>query len=721
MISSSGLLRRLEKLENKTAFLLNERDVDALRKRNQRQESARIFIPECVNPQRRERALEDPERFLKTYFADRYNRPFGKLHNALIGTIYEIAKHGGTQAIAAPRGRGKSELTKGMIVYCILAGLIRFPVIVAQTTSPHAVDIYKDFRKKVQVVDLLYEDFPEVCEPVRALEGAPQRASRQHVDGELTNIVWTADELRLGNIPEKHRHGIDYGGCRLVYRGLDSAIRGINKDGDRPDFVVIDDPETKESAKSAAQIIDRRQAIEQDIAGLAGEDHELSMVMLTTIQNRTCLSFEYTDPEQKASWMGQRFGWIEKWPDHEDLWEQYMELRKEDQRGGDRYGRNATQFYLDNRERMDAGVELLSDNYKSQTLKDGWVTVHSGIQEAYNFICDKNRDAFFTEFQNDPPEKQGPQGSGLDADLVGSRISGLDRFQLPANTVTLTAGIDLGKYRCHWVVCAWWKGAGGCVVDYGVAEVTGTDTTQDNEASEPHIYRALLAWRDELMQKNYVDAAGQERKVDAVFVDSGTFTNAAYEFQRQVQGPFRVCKGLGKYRARTKSTDTIKAGDNMHASWLSEDKVWLFDLSTDYWKNWVHERFLTPTFDDSNFLRQGSLSLYLPQGSKKHTSYAQHIVAEEWVSEFVEGKGSKNYWLVKNDNNHWLDATYYAACAGRFQGVHLLSGPEVENAPRAITPEEAKKPKRKRTQHGSNPNKNRFRRRKGGWVKGARG
>jgi phage terminase large subunit GpA-like protein len=280
------------------------------------------------------------------------------------------------------------------------------------------------------------------------------------------------------------------------------------------------------------------------------------------------------------------------------------------------------------------------------------------------------------------------------------------------NTVALTAAIDLGKYRCHWVVAAWWQGAGGVVADYGVAEVHGTDKSIDNEASEPMIYKTLLNWRDELLNKNYTDATGTIRKVDFCMVDSGTFTNAAYEFTRQVRGIFHPSKGLNPYHQKKASTSTIIAGANLHASRLAAQDLWLYDLDTSYWKQWVHERFLTPTFDENNMLRRGSLSLYSTDGTKTHSSYAQHIVAEELVTEFKEGKGSKTYWNQKNENNHWLDATYMAAAASEACGVKLMAVSDDTIEPRHISGDKPK-PQPKAQQHG-----NRFRTRPGGgsWI-----
>lgn len=204
---------------------MTERERDIERKRLRRSESARITIPAVKDWNRRERCLKDPERFLPTYFPKRYTIKFGKDHLKMIDVIYSRAKYGGRQAVAAPRGRGKSELVKGLLVFLVLAQLVRFPL-PGGATAKLGRRLYTDFRNKIATNDLLMEDFPEVCWPVRALDGAPQRSAKQHVGGELTNIVWTAnDYLRLPDVP-----GSPYGGIKMSYFGLDTAFRGFNID-----------------------------------------------------------------------------------------------------------------------------------------------------------------------------------------------------------------------------------------------------------------------------------------------------------------------------------------------------------------------------------------------------------------------------------------------------------------------------------------------------------
>ena len=668
--------KRLEQLEANALTVIpsNERDADILRKRAARSKTAEVFVPAISDKawERRVRLLNDPPAFLKYYFRDRYTRPFGKLHYKLMDSILEIAKHGGRKAVAAPRGRGKTEITKGMLNYLMLAAITVFPVPIGQTTD-HARKIYEDFRRKVMVNERLAEDFPDVCYPVMALEGAPQRAGRQHVGGELTGIVWKTEELCLASLPEELRgpgadgNPIDYGKTRMQYRGLDGAIRGINVEGDRPDFVLIDDPETRESAQHQGQIDTRTNTLERDIAGLAGEDYYLSICMLTTIQNRFCLSWNYTDRKKKGAWQGERYGWVEQWPKHMDMWDDYIALRHKDQEEGDSYGKTATQFYLDNREKMELDFDLLSDNYKELVLEDGTVCVHSAYQEVFNAIADTSMDDFCTEYQNDPPAQEEIQQLTLTAAKVQSRILDTGKGAIPTGTQCVTLGIDLGKRACHWTAVAWdEEGCIGSIVEYGVVEIAGLNIESDAEAVEHAQLAALEVWAEEMLQ---------EYNPLICLVDSGTFTDAAYEFCRSQGDPFYPAKGWdpGRFRLPPKQTEEKVPFLNAWAHWPINEQVWLYNVQTEWWKDWLQKRFLQQMKDEAGHRRDGSMGLYHHGGDLKlHLSFAHHMVSEfeRWIPK--EGKELVRDWYVKSRNNHWLDSTALACAAAGTVDIRLV-------------------------------------------------
>src|SRR5690606_17351206 len=97
----------------------NEHDKDAERKRETRSKAARVVISECKNPPRREACIADPERFLVTYMPRKFRTQFGRLHMRMIEAIHDRATSGGKKAVAAPRGKGKSTIVKGMNIYLV--------------------------------------------------------------------------------------------------------------------------------------------------------------------------------------------------------------------------------------------------------------------------------------------------------------------------------------------------------------------------------------------------------------------------------------------------------------------------------------------------------------------------------------------------------------------------------------------------------------------------
>lgn len=705
----------------------NEKSYDRQRKAAQRAKDRELFIPPPKDIERRLACLNDLELLLTTYFTETYDEAFTEDRSDMLSSIVWAAMYGGDQAIAGSRGEGKTTLAMDGSLCLMLKQLTSFPVIIGKNQDSSS-DELKALREKMLSSEAFIEDFPEIGVPMEAA-GPGVATPKQTVGGKYIRLYmgrkyFAFPTISIEQLPHWDQTIVPVScGQIMGALGINGKIRGEKFRGKRPTLAIIDDIEDSLSAGSDLLIEKNEKKIEEDIGGLGRSAKRIARVMLCTTQNRKCIAYKYTDPKQKPSWKGKRYRKMKKQPDRMDLVEQYIEMRQmrtED----DPDARVAYQFWLDNLPEIERGCEISNkQSYNKSPHADGKPIEVSAIQAYYNRVADMGLAAVLTEIDNDPPETVGPQGSGLTAEIVASRLSGLSRYQLPANATALTAAIDIGKYRCHWVVTAWWRGAGGCVVDYGVQEVTGNDNINtgdratDMEASEPAIYRALLAFRDELLTKEYVDATGVRRSVDMVLVDSGTYTNAAYEFVRQVRGIFKPSKGVGNYRPKPKDTDTIRAGKNQHAQWFESSKVWLYELDTDYWKQWVHERFLTPTFDENNMLRPGSLSIYEPVGKQRHTSLAQHVVSEELLQEFKEGKGSKTYWHKKNENNHWLDAIYMSAACTEAVGIELIMPSEHPIAPTQV---DGDKPKPKKAVTQARQHGTRFKKRPGGWMGGIR-
>ena len=283
-----------------------------------------IKIRKCADPARRAERLADPLLFLKGYFPKSFFRPYSEDQIEAIKIIVDCARFNTDEIICAPRGDWKTETLKHMVVYLMLAEHIRFPVWIAATTASARTSF--EHIKKIFVNEDLAEDFPEVCDPILAIQGSPQKAARQTHKGQLTALEWKAEHLVFPTIP-----GSPYSGMKFTYRGLDAHIRGINISGDRPDFAPCDDLETRESADSDHQIEVRERLLDNDVGGL-GSGETIPRVVLGTVQNRKCLTFK-----KLKEWGGKRFQAVKQWPDTEravGLRDEYIDMRREEKRQG---------------------------------------------------------------------------------------------------------------------------------------------------------------------------------------------------------------------------------------------------------------------------------------------------------------------------------------------------------------------------------------------------
>lgn len=659
-----------------------------------------IVIPPPVDLQRRRALLADPVAFLKYYFPDRFWSPFAEYQKEMIQLIVDVAEFGGDQAIAAPRGDGKTEITKAMIVYLICRGLVRFPLVIA-ASGTFASRIFDDIRRHFDSNEKLIEDFPELCVPCAALEGTPQRAAKQTHNGKPTEIQWSSNQVvfaKIDGLPPTikgepwHEGGVSiYSSVCMAWAGMDSAIRGINIRGNRPDFVLVDDPETRESAFHENQVETRDVILNRDVAGLADGRKRLSRVVLCTIQNNRCLAEKLTNQAKAPSWNGRRYSGVVKWPERADLWQQYIDQRQEDQRSGDGCGLNATAFYLANREDMERGSEVLNpERYSRATTRDGRAIEHSALQSIYNLIGDNGLSYVLTEIQNDPPAEEQAETLGLTAHKVASRVSGLEQHELPkVEDVRITCGIDIGKYYSHWTKIAWFGNATGVVIDYGVMETPGMQSATDSQAVEIALLSSLLNWRGDILAKN---------PPEFCLVDSGDYQSAIYEFIRRSGGtPFAASKGWdsGRWHAGTESPSR-RVFERVFASHQPSERMWLYNVDTEYWKGWTHERFVTATFNEAHQFNDGSLSLYVSDDKKKHVSFSHHIVAEMREEQFIPGKGLVRKWREVSKNNHWLDATALACAAAGCLGVRLIPRVTAQQMQKAIAKSESKPTKRNR-------------------------
>lgn len=665
---------------------------DAKRKSDKRAAERDLKIPRIADLRRRKRCLADTYLFLHTYFPAIFTQPFTADRREMVDAIEHAAKYGGDQAVAGPRGDGKTRSALFVTLKLMLMGALRFPLIISKS-GPRASRELRNFKDAIRASELLLADFPEVVGPVVALGGWASRARQQTVFGQFTNLEWGEECVIFPTILTEtlRKNGWNRGvessarGQVMASLGIEGPIRGYVVRNERPDLAILDDIDDRESARSELQTSTRSDIIEQDVGGLAGPDKTIARVMLCTKINRTCIAAIFTDKKIKPSWRGQCHKLLVKLPDRMDLWEEYIALRQ-GRNDDDPDARKAHEFYLANRAAMEAGSVVTNPfRFDARPLVDGEPGQVSALQACFDLIADRTWDHFNTEYQNDPPNTDAISKSGLTKELIQKRLSGLERGQLPPDC-KIVVGIDLGKRSCHWVAGAFRKGGIGNIVNYGIIEVTGAEDTEEQELIQRAILRSLLNWRDEMAANPFLDVDGHPVPIDKVLIDSGYCPEAVYELVRRYGDPFRATKGIDEGRFQHGKPSSTRIVGNFWFATPQPSGIWLYQPNVDHWKRSVHERFLTEPLDDDARPRHGSLTIFVPAGKRDHHTFAAHIMAEEYITEFVHGKGEKNRRVAHSANNHFYDAAGLMLCGAEQAGFGVFAPEQsVQKRPAVIS------------------------------------
>ena len=654
---------------------LSDRDRQAKRMAEKRRAARDVKVPPVKNPRRRAKGKKDWKFFCLAYYPDLFYLPFSKNQIEIGDDIVRSIKTGVNRAKAAERGGGKTTIVKVLAgVYAPVYGFSKYlPIIRANATD--AERTLKDIKAFYEHNDLLCEDFPEVCVPIRALEGAAQRAGAQTVGGERTRLEWGGKEVVLPRVKDKNGKLSDASGAVITSVGIDGPIRGLVRGPLRPDLVIIDDLETRESVRSHTESQKRKETIDCDISGLAGPDKIMPILMIGTIIKRGCLIDQYTDPKISPAWHGTRHKRLLKEPKNVEMWQRYMEMRQQNERDGDETGRGAHKYYLDNRKQMDKGAKVSNEyRFKTLVLDDGSQLEASAIESVYNDICKFGMEGFNTEFQNDPGEDSS-EGDGIEAVHVQRKLSGMARGLIPAGTLKVTMAIDVHRRWLYWAVVAWKAGAIGNVIDYGYETVQsplGNLVDQAvQKAMDEAILSAMLEFKDSLENTGgFVDEVTNKMRLpDLCLVDSGWRPDAVQAFCRAGGGRYMASSGFGANQlvGKYKKPGKIKLpfGDHWHMAIRPGMRQRYIALDVDYCKRRVHDGFMIP--DTQN----GSLAVF-GDDPLRHRNFADQILGEVWVSEFSAGKGVREGWVVRHGRNHWLDGMAQNVAAAEMLNITVL-------------------------------------------------
>lgn len=640
-------------------------------------------LPAVVNPKRRAAALASLKVFLKTYFPRAFRLGFSGDHEIALLRIEEAVTKGSLFALAMPRGRGKTTILIRAAIWAILTGHHRYVMLVGanETKSERILDA---IRKELSKNALLLEDFPEICYPIACLKGIHNKAAGQTLDGEPTAMTWAGTQIVLPTVA-----GSAYSECVIEAAGLLVATRGAQyttSDGDviRPSLVLLDDPQTRESARSLMQTTDRFEIITGDLFGLAGPGESITVLCACTAIYQGDLACLLLDKERAPEWRGERFQMMRSFPKNMELWEEYYELRRTALRTSATtvdYA-EARQFYRDNFDAMNEGAEV---DWPDAIGKDRTGNQDLSAIETAMILFFFNEDSFWAERQNDPRNLLDQEDQLCDQKAIAVKTSTYPKRAVPLEVEHITAFVDVHQKLLYWMVCGWSPSFEGFILDYGAYPKQRSTHFAMSKARPTlmDVYRkagkegSILAGLTDLFtafeKLQLTREDGSMMSVNAVLVDAGWVPGIVTKAIREhpMKGRIRPSKGC-EYDESMTPIDYFKpkAGELIGDRWTcpplpTRNALRQIHFDTGHWKTFVHRRLATQRGD------RGCLSIYGKTG-QRHDLLARHLCAE--FRSVVIGKYQVDKWRPRpgETDNHWLDCLVGCAVAASVLGCRLV-------------------------------------------------
>lgn len=669
-------------------------------------------IPPVKNPTRRAICRFDLHLFEQAYFPHSAGlTPFGAEQTNALERMEGAIRTGGRVLNCEPRGFAKSTKSECAVLWAALYGYSPYSLFLGATGEEAAVAI-ESIKTELQENDRLAEDFPEVCVAIRSLEGRPQRCLTQTYRGELTHIEWTADKIVLPRI-----EGSLASGAVIESKGYLSASRGIRHkrpSGEqiRPRLVVIDDPQTDESAVSPTQTEKRMRILGKSILRLGGHGRKVAAIMNATVIAEGDMIDQLANHKLHPEWQAVRARMLVTMPEALDnLWlGQYKRIRDdydpESLTDHIRAKREATEFYLANREAMDAGA---APSWHHIPLEPGEV---SAIQHAMNILCDDGEDVFASECQNEPRRAIPAGVAHVSKEDLRGRVNGFEPNVVPAGSAAVVAHIDVHDAILYWTVAAVTQEYSGAVLAYGVYP----------EQPTPHfsmysIKRRLQAYLgiDTLEEaittgvtnvvnavggKIYATPNGETFDVSAILIDVGykpeevataarlsSFANVCYGSRGVGIGPTE--KPMTEYDVSPKRARM--AGPNLkRPRWYvpreSINGLPVVRFDANYWKSLATARLMQSSGTAGQWALYGNYRT-------DHSHYADHLTSEEPIPVTAKGRTVIQWKLKSNRENHWFDTFVGCSVAASLIGIPIPGA----TSPQQQEKRTPKKPRRRTT------------------------
>lgn len=623
-------------------------------------------IPQVKDPKRRAKAEQSLKYFLEEYFAEAFKFAWSPDHLQVIELIESAVHNGNTQAIAMPRGSGKTTICTRAVVWAIVCGYHNYVMLIAADDTK-ASKMLTAIKSILMNNIKLKDDFPEALFPIHKLKRQTRLTTGQTCQGEPTGMDFTKSQIVMPTIPDSPSSG-----AVIETGGIESAVRGgqyTRSTGEvvRPTLALVDDPQTRRSAASVKMSYEREMIIAADLLGMAGPGETLSILMTCTVIYPNDVADRMLNRKEYPEWHGIRCQMLYEMPKKMELWDQYWEIRRGemlvDHPKGTKIAtihKASNAFYRKHQKAMNEGASVSWDERKLPGE-------HSAIQHAMNLYL-KNPEAFDSEYQNTPQSKEAePEEKYATSIEISQKINGYERYVVPAATQKLVGFIDVQQRLLYYVVMALGDDMTGWILDYGthpkqsrkrfVAQKVQQSLERMYGGSLEHYIRAGLDdLTTRLIETQWKQDDQTSQRIERLAIDAnwGKSTNTIKDFCRGSDYGAILLPSHGRGIEENHSPISSwskkigeQRGLELKITRGQGREVRHLIYDTNFWKSLFMRRISTPIGTP------GSISLY-GTNKERHDFLAEQLTAEKPTMK--EGRRRVEVWSnVDSKENHWFD------------------------------------------------------------------
>lgn len=665
----------------------------------QRARRAKLYeigpLPEVEDKARRESCRFDFLRFILTYCRDLLDHePSTEIIEGLIKPIERAILHGGLELPVFGRGIGKTTIIKCAIRWAFAYGHKRFIVVIAATKEAAVEGIFReciealggDSESDDGSLSLFAADFPGLALPIAALDGNVHAAAKQTVNMKRTDMRFTASRFRLpsargldGRFLEPS-HGAIFIACSML-----SSLKGLVKKNERPDFVILDDPETEKQAASRELTDKAERFIKASMGKLFSNKREPVAVMAITPIQEGDLCTRFMDRKRHGEWHLTKTpvaqGWNER---HESLAALYKLAFYEDIAAQSIEREISRAWYLAHKEEF-ADIRPVDPKNFTPIEVDA-------VHHILNDWC-RLGDTFAAECQLDISSES--NGAALSAETVKENLHDSPRMVAPDNLSEAVAFVDVNISKdagLRYGVAAFGPGRRAAIIDYGRYPRVGErlyPVGSPPEKVEEKIFEAIGNVVKYLVSAPYTKSNGERLRVRAICFDAGYEQRIIVPALKHLGATIPLggthlywSLGFGWSRYRDNHAETLVVKDHMHVSHKKgKDKRDTGDtflaFHADYWRDVAQSAYRV------KWPLSGSLSLFRPDSAAAgHEQWANETTYEKLIRTYVDRgaydgmpRRAWEWFNAKPGHNHSMDIAYSLLALAHFEGIYTAKAP----------------------------------------------